>query len=227
MKLSCEELRERNRVRCRAYQARNREKVLAQRREHYRKVMADPASAAARRGLWETYRLENRQGMRDAQARWRAAHPDSSRVKSQEWERAHPERARAFHVRYYKANIDKINLRAALHRAKPDVQERYRKRYKAWVAKNLNRLAAKATARRALKMKATPKWADLSAIQCFYDLVPLVNEETGVSHHVDHIVPLKSALVCGLHCEANLQILPASENLSKNNRWWPDMPVAA
>lgn len=74
--------------------------------------------------------------------------------------------------------------------------------------------------KRAIKMRAMPKWADEKKIKEIYK-----NRPEG--HDVDHIVPLTSKLVCGLHWEGNLQYLPSKENQSKKNRMWPDMPEAA
>jgi hypothetical protein len=45
--------------------------------------------------------------------------------------------------------------------------------------------------------------------------------ETGVKHSIDHIDPVIHPLVCGLHVEANFQIIPLRENIRKGNRFTP------
>ena len=70
--------------------------------------------------------------------------------------------------------------------------------------------------RRAAKIQATPSWANMSLIKDIY-----INCPTG--YHVDHIYPLQSDWVCGLHTIDNLQILPEKENLSKGNRYIPEI----
>ena len=74
------------------------------------------------------------------------------------------------------------------------------------------------------KKEATPKWANKEKIQWFYREARRLTEASGMPYHVDHIVPLNSRKVCGLHNEFNLEVIPARINLQKHNRTWPDMP---
>lgn len=87
-------------------------------------------------------------------------------------------------------------------------------------ARSLPHLEAERDARRKrAKGLATPEWADLAKVKAFYKMAREISEMTGTKHHVDHIVPLRGANVCGLHNEFNLQILPADLNLSKSNKF--------
>ena len=74
---------------------------------------------------------------------------------------------------------------------------------------------AKVAERRAKRNCATPSWADKEKIMEIYRLA----DELG--YHVDHIVPIQSKFVCGLHCEHNLRPLPGDENRRKGNRFDP------
>ena len=78
--------------------------------------------------------------------------------------------------------------------------------------------------RRAVKQRSTVSFANIDKVQELYKQAVYLSKTTGVAHHVDHIVPLRSKVVCGLHWEGNLQILTAEENLKKGNRVWPGMP---
>ena len=81
----------------------------------------------------------------------------------------------------------------------------------------------KNTGRRTAKDRATPAWADHAAIRAVYDAAVVLELTTGEKYHVDHMVPLKSKMVSGLHNQYNLQVIPRWDNLSKGNRHWPDM----
>lgn len=66
--------------------------------------------------------------------------------------------------------------------------------------------------------KLMPSWFESDKVRKVYERAA----DLGLT--VDHIVPTKHPLVCGLHCWDNLQVLASSLNASKGNRSWPDMP---
>lgn len=128
-----------------------------------------------------------------------------------------------------KANKDFCEKNADYMRAKVyEWREKNPDKYHAINAKSRKKNHARVMVsngeRRATEKRATPTWANRAAMRGFYVTAKALNESLGIEHQVDHIVPLKSKFVCGLHCEANLQVIPALENFKKKNYVWPDMP---
>lgn len=119
-------------------------------------------------------------------------------------------------------NRDKVNATASRHRERhPD---RVRLQGAIWRQKNRDKVNASKSRRIARQKQAMPKWANQFFINEIYQLAQLRSEMSGFEWHVDHIVPIRSDLVCGLHCEHNLQVIPGIENQRKSNRTWPQMP---
>lgn len=73
-------------------------------------------------------------------------------------------------------------------------------------------------------LRRMPAWADWGVLMYHRKLLRIYYKATGFLFSEDHIVPLHHPLVCGFHCEANIQFIPLEDNLRKSNLWWPDMP---
>lgn len=165
---------------------------------------------------------------------------DCYNVRTCDLRRVDPARFRENERRYRERDPERYRLRqrSSWERNKKKKQEanrRYRQnnieRCRRWVAewgrKNRDRRAGSRRYRAAAELRAVPIWASVEAIRGIYLSARSLSETTGKLWTVDHIVPLQNALVCGLHCEANLRVIPGTENFAKCNRWWPDMPGAA
>jgi hypothetical protein len=92
---------------------------------------------------------------------------------------------------------------------------------KQWLKRNPGKSTSYCSRRKAAKLQAMPQWLnakDLKAIDKIY------TKAVKLRKAVDHIVPLRSKLVCGLHWHRNLRVLSLKANLTKGNRHWSDMP---
>lgn len=128
----------------------------------------------------------------------------------------HPERHLiANRKSYRKHKAKRLKQSADYDRAHPEMVRRLSKEYQQNNRGKVNAIAAK---RRASLKKATPAWANLDLIREFYEDADALGV-TGFKWHVDHIIPLKHDLVCGLHVHNNLQLLVASVNISKSNKF--------
>ena len=135
-----------------------------------------------------------------AWARDNKAHKNN---KAREWKRNNKEKVMAGNNAYMsteKAKALRSKAAAARYKLNPE-------KYK-----------AKSSAYCSRVRKAKPKWENENKILKYYKMAKKLGLE------VDHIVPINSKLVCGLHCLDNFQFLNRKDNASKGNRYWPNMP---
>lgn len=79
----------------------------------------------------------------------------------------------------------------------------------------------RAAARKQAIKQATPRWANKKKIRAIYRSAVTKMLETGIEYDVDHIIPIKGKTCCGLHVEYNLEVVTATYNRRKRNKFEP------
>ncbi len=128
-----------------------------------------------------------------------------------EWNQNNKEKKSLYHknhvVKDPEAHAERQRINSRKYIAKNREKKReYEKKYR---LKYPERIAHAAAKRRAAKKNAIPKWADMEKIKEIYR-----NRPEG--YEVDHVIPLQGRIVCGLHCEDNMQYLTKINNQRKH-----------
>lgn len=145
--------------------------------------------------------------------------PDCKKAANQKWGKENIEKKKQSDKNWQQRNRERVRQKQREWNKKhPDRRSRMNLRWQKENAEKANALTAK---RRSLKKQAIPPWANIKAIAKIYKEAHELTKNTGIAYTVDHIYPLQSKYMCGLHVENNLQILTKSENSIKGNRRWP------
>lgn len=134
--------------------------------------------------------------------KWQMENKEKVNAATRKWRSENKEQATLTHKNYYNTN-----------------KEQKLEYNKQWRKENNDKVMFYNAERRATILNATVKWADYDKIKQLYEHAKNLTDNTGEQYHVDHIIPLTSDVVCGLHCEDNLQVITATENFSKGNRF--------
>ena len=203
------------------------------RNKHYGtcRVCRVKAARENRQANIETYRKRTREYLRE----WRAKNPEKQAAICKTYDEKNRDKRSAYAKQYRKDNPEKVKaLLQSWVKANPEKMKGYmQKASKAWHERNpeylkehykanKERYVAARARRRAAQESATPTWLtaiDKAMIQEMYDVSEARYIQTGIKHHVDHIVPINGKGVAGMHVPWNLQVITAHENLSKGWRF--------
>ena len=145
------------------------------------------------------YKLRNKERINEYQKQYRDENKGKISSQVNQWHQNNKARHSGKMKQWYQENKEEVLIRVSKY------QKENRPRYNAIFKKY-----------KAAKLQAIPEWFEKDKIEKVYDKAQEFNM------HVDHIVPLQSDEVCGLHCWHNLQLLDSSLNCAKGNYYWPE-----
>ena len=190
---------------CARYRARHKDMVSASQKKHY---------------------LKNKSAITEKNKVWAKNNPHLKKQYSDKYRAANKEKVAIGQAKrsnaHYLSNREKMLANAvAWNRENKQRRAAIRKK---WRDENLERVALLNRERSIRRDNATPAWANKFFMNEAYGLARLRTEVMGYKWSVDHIVPIMSDVVCGLHAHTNFRVIPALTNSQKSNLYWPDMP---
>ena len=155
-----------------------------------------------KKSLDKTYFEKNSVKIRAAVAKYRELNKEKSRESIKKSILKKEEKYKELKKQWRELNAEKMKF--------------YKQKYK---KSNLSKVRESSASYRSFKLNAIPSWIDKTKILCLYSVANMLNKYGTENYHVDHIVPLRHKLVCGLHTYENLRVITAKENLLKSNKF--------
>lgn len=182
---------------------------------------------------------ENKEKCRLSRLKWRKANPEKDRQAKRDYKLRNPNKD----AEYYRENRAAIIARnMEWGRLNPEKRSRYgaerrlrkkeseRQRHARYSRENRDKCNASLQRYRRRKQNLLHPDRDEKQINRLFSDAALLTRQTGIRHHVDHIIPLARG---GWHHESNMQVLPESLNAAKrhekfwehpNYKCWRDVP---
>lgn len=176
----------------------------------HKKMEADRKSA---------YYIEKRDHLISYSSEYQATNKEKARSYRKKYIDKDPESAKAQARAWYEQNREAVVMRSRAWFVQN--KDRAIANSRAWAERNKSEITQYRRNRKKRVLERTPAWfsdLDRFVLEEAYLLAAHRKLVTGIDWHVDHMFPLYSRTVSGLHSWTNIQVIPAFMNLMKQNK---------
>jgi hypothetical protein len=165
------------------------------------------------------YLERNKDAYKENGRAYREKNRDRLAANQRDYYKDNKDACQAYQRAYYIENHDYVLERQRVY------SEQNKDRIKAYFDANKEILRAKYARKRVSRANRRVNWGEDHSQETretelrLYEMAVLLEEKTGVEYNVDHMIPLKGNLVCGLHVASNLQVIPEKLNREKRNKF--------